>query len=75
MIARVQMDFPRLAGTIPRSSSRRPMRPGPIAWLRGAAVRWRERRTLEELDDRMLHDIGLSRSQAIAEAAKPFWRR
>jgi len=30
---------------------------------------------LEVLDDRMLRDIGISRSQALAEARKPFWLR
>jgi uncharacterized protein YjiS (DUF1127 family) len=48
---------------------------GPIAWLRVAAARWRERRILETLDDRTLHDIGISRSQALAEACKPFWKQ
>ena len=43
-------------------------------WLRAAATRWRERGLLEQLDDRMLRDIGISRSQALAEARKPFWR-
>jgi uncharacterized protein YjiS (DUF1127 family) len=38
------------------------------------AERARERRFLAELDDRALHDIGLSRSDAEREAAKPFWR-
>jgi uncharacterized protein YjiS (DUF1127 family) len=45
----------------------------PLDWFRAARARWRERRALEELDDRMLHDIGISRSQALAEASKPFW--
>ncbi len=45
------------------------------AWTRCAAVRWRERRMLATLDDRLLRDIGISRSQALAEAAKPCWRR
>lgn len=38
------------------------------------ADRARERRFLAELDDRALHDIGLSRSDAERETAKPFWR-
>lgn len=53
----------------------------PIPWRR--AVRWagviktwlersRQRRALAELDDRMLCDIGVTRSQA-REASKPFW--
>ena len=32
-----------------------------------------QRRALAELDDRMLRDIGVTRSQAQREAAKPFW--
>lgn len=44
-----------------------------------AAVRtWQQRyelrRHLAELDDHLLRDIGLTRAQAAAEAAKPFWR-
>jgi uncharacterized protein YjiS (DUF1127 family) len=50
-------------------------RTGLMAWLRAASARWRERRLLEELDDQALRDMGISRSQALAEAAKPFWRR
>ncbi len=33
----------------------------------------RSRRALAELDDRMLADIGLSRAEADAERARPFW--
>lgn len=33
-----------------------------------------ERRHLLELDERMLRDIGLSRYDALKEAAKPFWK-
>jgi uncharacterized protein YjiS (DUF1127 family) len=36
--------------------------------------RSRQRRTLLRLDDHMLHDIGLSRSDVEREASKPFWR-
>ena len=36
--------------------------------------RYRTRRDLAELDDGRLHDIGLSRRQALHEARKPFWR-
>lgn len=36
--------------------------------------RVRERRYLGALDDRLLHDIGVDRASADAEAAKPFWR-
>jgi uncharacterized protein YjiS (DUF1127 family) len=46
-----------------------------LAWVRTAAERWRQRRALEELDDRMLRDMGINRSQAQEEARKPFWMR
>ena len=38
------------------------------------AMRRRTRRTLSELDDRQLADVGLTRRQALLESAKPFWR-
>ena len=40
------------------------------AWLQ----RLRSRRALAELDERLLRDIGLSPSEAVAECAMPFWR-
>ena len=36
--------------------------------------RYRMRRKLLELDNRMLEDIGLSRAEIWREASKPFWR-
>lgn len=36
--------------------------------------RSRQRRVLMQLDDRLLSDIGISRSEAETEARKPFWR-
>ena len=36
--------------------------------------RQRQRYTLAQLDDRMLRDMGISRSEAERESAKPFWR-
>lgn len=36
--------------------------------------RARQRRQLRELTDALLHDLGLTRSDADAEAIKPFWR-
>lgn len=36
--------------------------------------RRRERRQLAELDDRLLRDIGVERTDALREARKPFWR-
>ena len=43
------------------------------AWI----VRSGQRRALHELaqEGRLLADIGLTREQALDEAAKPFWRR
>jgi uncharacterized protein YjiS (DUF1127 family) len=39
---------------------------------------WRERRAarsvLASFDDRLLKDIGITRSEALAELHKPFWR-
>jgi uncharacterized protein YjiS (DUF1127 family) len=42
--------------------------------LREWRQRTRERRELATLDDYLLHDIGLSRSQAQFESGKAFWR-
>jgi uncharacterized protein YjiS (DUF1127 family) len=50
---------------------------GLLAWA-GIVGAWfersRQRRTLAELDDRLLDDIGVTRSEARREAAKPLWR-
>ena len=35
--------------------------------------RSRQRKCLLRLDPHLLNDIGVSRAQALAEAAKPFW--
>ena len=40
-----------------------------VAWQ----VRARERNNLARLDDRMLRDVGLSRSDTEKEWRKPFW--
>lgn len=34
----------------------------------------RDRRRLLELDERMLRDIGLTRTDVLAVASKPFWQ-
>ena len=44
------------------------------AGMREAARRQRTRRHLDELDGHLLRDIGTTRMEAAAEAAKPFWR-
>lgn len=36
--------------------------------------RSRQRRALMHLDDWLLNDIGITRSEAAREIAKPFWR-
>ncbi len=36
--------------------------------------RARQRRQLQSLNDYMLHDIGLTRADVLAESSKPFWR-
>ena len=35
--------------------------------------RWRQRRLLETLDNRAMHDLALSRADIHREASKPFW--
>ncbi len=49
-----------------------------LARFAGTLNRWLERnsqrRQLAELDERMLKDIGLNRSDAWQEIHKPFWR-
>lgn len=41
--------------------------------LRSANAIARQRRALLDLDDAMLRDIGLTRTQAVEEASRPFW--
>lgn len=41
-----------------------------VRWNRRAS----ERHALAALDDRMLEDLGIERTHALDEAAKPFWR-
>ena len=51
--------------------------PSPFGWISALIrmeARWRQRRTLLELDDHLLRDIGITRQQAEREAAKSFWR-
>ena len=36
--------------------------------------RRQQRRDLRELDDRQLHDVGITRAQAVRESRKPFWK-
>ena len=41
--------------------------------LRTWVERDRQRRQLAELSDHLLRDIGVTRTEAMCEAAKPFW--
>jgi uncharacterized protein YjiS (DUF1127 family) len=58
-----------------RGSLRRVLRLLEEVWK--AILRWhevrRQRRALLELSDQMLKDIGISRADAMREAARPFW--
>jgi uncharacterized protein YjiS (DUF1127 family) len=43
-------------------------------WCFRCSARTRQREALSRLDDRLLEDIGVTRQEANAEAAKPFWK-
>jgi uncharacterized protein YjiS (DUF1127 family) len=75
MTTRVQFDLPAASDPAFRGLPRGVTGRGWFSWMLAAAARWRQRRMLETLDDRMLADIGIGRSQALAEARKPCWRR
>lgn len=44
-------------------------------WCAQCSLRSRQRQALAQLDDKALKDIGVTRRQADAEAAKPFWKK
>ena len=44
-----------------------------LARIGAALALWQQRRRLAALDDRMLDDLGLTRAEATAEAARPLW--
>ena len=73
MAARIHFDDPTLSRPTVRTATRAP-RFAPIGSFRALIERWRQRRLLEQLDERMLRDIGISRSEALAEARKPWWQ-
>jgi uncharacterized protein YjiS (DUF1127 family) len=45
-----------------------------LLWLVIALERQRTRRALARLGDEQLRDIGLTRAEAQAESARPFWQ-
>jgi uncharacterized protein YjiS (DUF1127 family) len=65
--------------SLPGARIRIPELPAQLSRLFGLIATWRERHAwrvdMRRLDDHMLADIGLSRADAEAEIAKPFWRR
>lgn len=69
----------RLVEHLPRRGDTTFVEPLPsLSHLFSLLLLWQERvhtrRELRELDERALHDIGLSRGEAAYEAGKPFWR-
>ena len=58
-----------------RAGARRPSLLGrAVALLRLWRKRIQEKRALERLDERELHDFGVSFSDVYAELRRPFWR-
>lgn len=51
----------------------RPSVRGILDWLVALDARYRQRRTLETLDDRMLRDIGVTRAEVEQEIRRPLW--
>jgi uncharacterized protein YjiS (DUF1127 family) len=47
---------------------------GILAQLSETIHTWRTRREFTQWTDRDLHDVGLSWSDVVREAEKPFWR-
>ncbi|SLN17515.1 hypothetical protein PSA7680_00556 [Pseudoruegeria aquimaris] len=56
-----------------RAAALRPARRSVLSRLLAAEAAWRTRQSLKTLDRAALRDLGLSRSQAAAEAARPIW--
>lgn len=64
------MRFSFLAVTLPLfAAPRRALR----CTLPAMAALWRSRRALETLSDAQLRDAGISREEALTEAARPVW--
>jgi uncharacterized protein YjiS (DUF1127 family) len=45
------------------------------SWVRECDAQVTQRRALGELDDRLLHDVGLTRAAAAGEICKRFWQK
>ena len=76
-MAAIHFDIPRRRlGAVPRHRRRGPtdVAGRVLATLREWRRRARDRAELASLDDRMLRDIGLTRSDAEFLSNKPFWR-
>lgn len=67
------------AGGLPRRQRLKEAAVGVVIAMFDRIAEWqaraRQRLELSQLDARELKDIGISRAQAEAEAAKPFWRK
>lgn len=67
---------PRAFTTLAAKDSPKTVHPLGATWK--AVVRWieraRQRQVLATLDDHMLRDIGVTRTDAERECRKPFWR-
>jgi uncharacterized protein YjiS (DUF1127 family) len=75
MTRRIAFDSPDIRDAAFRGMPRAVSAGGLTARILTIIARWRQRRLLEQLDERTLRDIGISRSEALAEARKPCWRR
>jgi uncharacterized protein YjiS (DUF1127 family) len=61
VVARPQFAAPELMGNL-------------MSAFLGWQDRWRQRQLLAEMDERMLHDMGIDRATVSREVMKPFWR-
>ncbi len=66
-------DFDTAPGLLPLHRRRR-RTIDPFVALARMQDRWRQRQDLGGLDDDALRDVGITRRQAAAEAARPSWR-
>ena len=75
------MNTAAFADTLPAQWSAHTAAEPPTRWLDGVSnllMHWldasRSRQTLDELDDHLLRDIGLTRAEARRESGKFFWQ-